>query len=341
MADTGSWWVRLDTGTNPDEPKDDDMTNTARPHECGDRTLQDAREHALATTVTRRERQVLEALSGRRTNREIASELVIGVRTVETHVSSLLRKLWAEDRRHLESIVHDRERERLRKGPRRAVIVAAALVTLLFASCGSSATDEAEVADTPASLATEVPTATAPPDPDPAPTAAGPRQAEPDPEPEPTAAPEEAETAETVVDIEPVQCRNLEPCEAVLRAPSPLYDGAMVDIEIRGWTPSQTIGIAQCADPAAYDSGLVQLEAESGLPHGIFCDVRAFTRIRSGADGAIVWTYELRAGDRMAERTDAGITCDAEHPCILNVFASDALRFRDDEPRVVFPLDFG
>lgn len=114
----------------------------------------------------------------------------------------------------------------------------------------------------------------------------------------------------------------------------------MVDIEIEGWTPGQTVGIAQCADPAAHPPGAVILE-DSGLPFGIYCDVRGFTRVRSTRDGAIVWTFEVKAGERMGERTEADVTCDAAHACILTVFASDALRFRDDEPRIVFPLDFG
>lgn len=48
--------------------------------------------------VTPREAEVLDALAGRRSNAEIARHLSISVRTVESHVSSLLAKLHAEDR---------------------------------------------------------------------------------------------------------------------------------------------------------------------------------------------------------------------------------------------------
>jgi DNA-binding CsgD family transcriptional regulator len=51
--------------------------------------------------VTPREAEVLEALAERLTNAEIAERLVISMRTVESHVSSLLRKLGESDRRSL------------------------------------------------------------------------------------------------------------------------------------------------------------------------------------------------------------------------------------------------
>ncbi|MDA8043855.1 MAG: LuxR C-terminal-related transcriptional regulator [Actinomycetota bacterium] len=51
--------------------------------------------------VSAREAEVLDALGRNRTNTEIAAELFISVRTVESHVSSLLRKLDAADRQTL------------------------------------------------------------------------------------------------------------------------------------------------------------------------------------------------------------------------------------------------
>lgn len=50
------------------------------------------------STLTPRERVVLELVRRRWTNAEIAAELVVSVRTVETHVSSLLRKLGVDRR---------------------------------------------------------------------------------------------------------------------------------------------------------------------------------------------------------------------------------------------------
>jgi predicted ATPase/DNA-binding CsgD family transcriptional regulator len=54
-----------------------------------------------ATTISVREAEVLNALGEHLTNAQIAQQLHISVRTVESHVSSLLRKLGAADRREL------------------------------------------------------------------------------------------------------------------------------------------------------------------------------------------------------------------------------------------------
>lgn len=51
--------------------------------------------------VTRREREVLAALAERLTNAEVAARLSLSERTVESHVSSLLRKLDCSNRREL------------------------------------------------------------------------------------------------------------------------------------------------------------------------------------------------------------------------------------------------
>jgi DNA-binding CsgD family transcriptional regulator len=60
--------------------------------------------HLREAGVTRREADVLEALAGRLPNREIAEQLFLSVRTVESHVSSLLAKLQAADRGELAMI---------------------------------------------------------------------------------------------------------------------------------------------------------------------------------------------------------------------------------------------
>ncbi len=56
------------------------------------------------TTISAREAEVLQALGEHLTNAQIAEQLFISVRTVESHVSSLLRKLGVADRRELASL---------------------------------------------------------------------------------------------------------------------------------------------------------------------------------------------------------------------------------------------
>jgi predicted ATPase/DNA-binding CsgD family transcriptional regulator len=60
-----------------------------------------------AAGVSAREAEVLAAIGQRLNNREIAGRLVISVRTVESHVSSLLRKLSAADRAQLGRIARE------------------------------------------------------------------------------------------------------------------------------------------------------------------------------------------------------------------------------------------
>jgi predicted ATPase/DNA-binding CsgD family transcriptional regulator len=55
-------------------------------------------------TISRREAEVLAAVGEHLTNAEIAERLFISVRTVESHVSSLLRKLGVADRRALAAV---------------------------------------------------------------------------------------------------------------------------------------------------------------------------------------------------------------------------------------------
>lgn len=60
-----------------------------------------AGDYDARVVLSPRESEVLAAVARHRTNAEIAAELYISVRTVESHVSSLLRKLGAADRRAL------------------------------------------------------------------------------------------------------------------------------------------------------------------------------------------------------------------------------------------------
>jgi len=140
-------------------------------------------------------------------------------------------------------------------------------------------------------------------------------------------------------DVEPVSCENLDPCTASARIPNVLEHGATVVVTIEGWPPGQVVGAAQCADPDAYPDGEVERE-DSGLPAPPFCDTTGFQRVRSDEEGRVRIEHEVVAGSRMVERTEASVTCDAEHACVLNVFTADEGRFNAQNPRVVFRLDF-
>ncbi|HEY3716818.1 MAG TPA: LuxR C-terminal-related transcriptional regulator [Jatrophihabitantaceae bacterium] len=80
--------------------------------------------------VTAREADVLAALAEHLTNAEIGARLFISVRTVESHVSSLLRKLQVEDRRALAAVAG------VRTTPRSASAIAVAAPTPLTSFVG-------------------------------------------------------------------------------------------------------------------------------------------------------------------------------------------------------------
>ena len=71
---------------------------------------------APGPNLTPREQEVLEALADRLTNAEMAVRLFVSERTVESHVSSLLRKWGAANRRELGAISQER-RAATRPGP--------------------------------------------------------------------------------------------------------------------------------------------------------------------------------------------------------------------------------
>ncbi|MEU8384168.1 helix-turn-helix transcriptional regulator, partial [Streptosporangium sp. NPDC048865] len=56
---------------------------------------------AAGVEISPREAEVLELVGAHLSNAEIAARLCISIRTVESHVSSLLRKLEVPDRRAL------------------------------------------------------------------------------------------------------------------------------------------------------------------------------------------------------------------------------------------------
>jgi len=63
-----------------------------------------ATQASAAAGISPREAEVLALVGEHRRNAEIGARLFISVRTVETHVSSLLRKLGVPDRRALASV---------------------------------------------------------------------------------------------------------------------------------------------------------------------------------------------------------------------------------------------
>ena len=67
-----------------------------------------AAEHADLDRLTARERDVLRLIARGYTYKEVAAELYISDRTVETHVSSVLRKLQLSNRRELSRWAADR-----------------------------------------------------------------------------------------------------------------------------------------------------------------------------------------------------------------------------------------
>ena len=78
-----------------------ESTTQTKPHASG--TMDRMSEPAVLAKsgISTREAEVLAALGEHLSNAEIGARLFISVRTVESHVSSLLRKLGASDRRAL------------------------------------------------------------------------------------------------------------------------------------------------------------------------------------------------------------------------------------------------
>ncbi|WP_212013756.1 ATP-binding protein [Catenulispora pinistramenti] len=115
-----------------------------------------------AAEVSAREAEVLSLLGEHLSNAEISTRLFISVRTVESHVSSLLRKLQATDRRAL--------------AQRAAGIARAAAEAESAAATAATATATATATSTATATATAAPTTSAPaPAPAPVPTPALPQ----------------------------------------------------------------------------------------------------------------------------------------------------------------------
>jgi DNA-binding CsgD family transcriptional regulator len=79
------------------------MTTLSPPPDAGAGSA-DVTTGRMQEPISPREQEVLAALAGHATNAEIAERLFISVRTVESHIASLLRKTGAHDRRALAAL---------------------------------------------------------------------------------------------------------------------------------------------------------------------------------------------------------------------------------------------
>jgi Neocarzinostatin family len=132
-------------------------------------------------------------------------------------------------------------------------------------------------------------------------------------------APGEPECGETVPD-----------CTGSVTPAEGLADGDEIAIEATGFEPNLDLGITQCASEGDPDNNMEATGAEH-------CNLRAVGSVTSDADGAVSTTYVVAAGQTMTDNTEAGVTCDAEHDCVVSV---GELVPDPDAQRVTFQLKF-
>ena len=132
-------------------------------------------------------------------------------------------------------------------------------------------------------------------------------------------APGEAECGETVPD-----------CTGSVTPAEGLADGDEIAIEATGFEPNLDLGITQCASEGDPDNNMETTGAEH-------CNLRAVGVRGDRADGAVSTTYVVAAGQTMTTNTEAGVTCDAEHDCVVSV---GELVPDPDAQRVTFQLKF-
>ena len=132
-------------------------------------------------------------------------------------------------------------------------------------------------------------------------------------------APGEAECGETV----PGCTGSATPAEG-------LVDGDEVTIEATGFDPNLDLGITQCVSEGDPDNGVETTGAEH-------CNLRAIGTVTADDTGAVSTTYVVSAGQTMIDNTEGGVTCDAEHDCVVSV---GELIPDPDAQRVTFQLKF-
>ncbi|HYF47682.1 MAG TPA: hypothetical protein VD926_15810 [Acidimicrobiales bacterium] len=67
------------------------------------------------------------------------------------------------------------------------------------------------------------------------------------------------------------------------------------------------------------------------------CNLRGIGNVTADDTGAVSATYNVVAGQSMIDNTEAGVTCDAEHDCVVSV---GELIPDPDAQRVTFQLKF-
>ena len=176
-----------------------------------------------------------------------------------------------------------------------------AVLALLAVGCGGDDGDDTAADDTaaPEETTTSVAEATTT-------TAAG-------------AAVGEADCAESVPD-----------CSGSVTPAEGLADGDEITIEASGFDPGLSLGITQCANADDPDHGIDATGAEH-------CNLRAVATVDADDTGTVSTTYAVSAGQTMVDNTEAGVTCDATHDCVVSV---GELIPDPDAQRVTFPLTF-
>ncbi len=140
-------------------------------------------------------------------------------------------------------------------------------------------------------------------------------------------------TTEAPAEVGVAQCSDTTPdCTGSITPAEGLADGDEVTIEATGFDPNLDLGITQCIAEEDPDNGL-----EPGSTGAEVCNLRDIGTITSDADGNVSGTFNVAAGQTMVDNTQAGVTCDATHDCVVSV---GELIPDPDAQRVTFLLNF-
>lgn len=148
-----------------------------------------------------------------------------------------------------------------------------------------------------------------------------------------TEAPAEEATTTTEAATAPgeADCSDTTPgCSGSASPAEGLADGDEVTIEASGFDPNLDLGVTQCISEEDPDNGVETTGAEH-------CNLRDIAAVTSDAEGNVSTTFTVAAGQTMIDNTEAGVTCDAEHDCVVSV---GELIPDPDAQRVTFQLTF-